>query len=40
MASHNKEQIDFAISKIEKARKVIGFGEPEEVLVERIAVNK
>lgn len=39
MASHNKDQIDFAISKIEKARKVIGFGQ-EEVLVERIAVNK
>lgn len=34
MATHSHEQIDFAIDKFIKARKMIGFGEPEELLAE------
>ncbi|MEP1780420.1 pyridoxal phosphate-dependent aminotransferase family protein [Reichenbachiella sp.] len=34
MATHSHEQIDIAMDKFIKARKIIGFGEPEEVLAE------
>ncbi|MGL1885648.1 MAG: pyridoxal phosphate-dependent aminotransferase family protein [Reichenbachiella sp.] len=34
MATHNHAQIDFALDKLVQARKLIGFGEPEEALVE------
>lgn len=34
MATHSHEQIDIAIDKFIKARKMIGFGEPEEMITE------
>lgn len=34
MATHSHEQIDIAIDKFVKAREIVGFGEPEEVLEE------
>lgn len=39
MASHTHDQIDFAIDKIVKARKAIGFGKEQEEIVE-VAINK
>ncbi|WP_422361559.1 serine palmitoyltransferase [Reichenbachiella sp.] len=40
MATHSHEQIDVAIDKFIKARKMIGFGEPEEMLAEPSLISK
>ncbi|MEP2024674.1 MAG: pyridoxal phosphate-dependent aminotransferase family protein [Reichenbachiella sp.] len=40
MATHSHEQIDVAIDKFIKARKMIGFGEPEEVITEPALISK
>lgn len=40
MATHSHEQIDIAIDKFIKARKMIGFGEPEEMLAEPSLISK
>ena len=40
MATHSHEQIDMAIDKFIKARKMIGFGEPEEMVAEPALISK
>ncbi|PIB36505.1 8-amino-7-oxononanoate synthase [Reichenbachiella sp. 5M10] len=40
MSSHSHDQIDFAIDKLVKARKVIGFGQEAHILAENTAVAK